>query len=360
MPAQAVESVGCGVQQGSNSVSRRKGLIMHIMRWLLLTIAVGVIASTGILANDEIADWTGETVSLEEGHVMSDGVRIHYHTVGEGPLVILIHGIGGYWFDWRHQIPTLSKHYTVVAMTQRGFNLSDQPEGVEEYTAATIAGDIDALITHFGEEKAIIMAYDSGGFHAWYFAMHYPEKTERLVAIGSFHPAALVREYATNLVQQEVGEYSRNFQEQPDAAANMARRWFDPNVPPRRGDTPEIHEMRVEAARRSSFDAMMNFYKANWPRAPYSLDMRVLGGTLGDYPKVTSPTLVVYGREDRPLVVEGLNDLWDWVDSELTLLVVPGAGHGPHTEVPEFVTPRILDWLAARDHPALAYPREEQ
>jgi pimeloyl-ACP methyl ester carboxylesterase len=65
----------------------------------------------------------------------------------------------------------------------------------------------------------------------------------------------------------------------------------------------------------------------------------------------------VYGREDVPLVVEGLNDLWKWVDQELTLLVVPGAGHGPHTEVPEFTTPRILDWLAARAHPALKYPR---
>ena len=56
------------------------------------------------------------------------------------------------------------------------------------------------------------------------------------------------------------------------------------------------------------------------------------------------------------LVVTGLNDLWNWVDNELTLLVVPGAGHGPHAELPEFVTPRILDWLAARAHPALVYP----
>ena len=68
------------------------------------------------------------------------------------------------------------------------------------------------------------MAYDSGGFHGWYFAMHYPEKTERFVAIGSYHPATLVREYTTNPVQQKAGQYSRNFQEQPDAAATMAKR----------------------------------------------------------------------------------------------------------------------------------------
>ena len=85
--------------------------------------------------------------------------------------------------------------------------------------------------------------------------------------------------------------------------------------------------------------------------------MPAIGGRISDYPKVTSPTLVVYGREDVPLVVSGLNDLWNWVDNELTLLVVPGAGHGPHAEMPEFVTPRIMDWLAARTHPPLVYPR---
>ena len=322
-----------------------------------IILAVFLAGRGDVLAQQEISDWKGVTVRLQEGDVMSGGVKIHYHTAGEGPLLVLIHGIGGFWFDWRHQIPSLAKQYKVVAMTQRGFDKSDQPVGVEHYAAAKIAGDIDALIRHFGRDRATIMAYDSGGFHGWYFAMHYPEKTERFVAIGSYHPATLVREYATNPVQQKAGQYSRNFQEQPDAAATMAKRMADPSAPPRPGETPELHKMRLESAKRSSFDAMMNFYKANWPRAPYSLDMPAIGGRIGDYPKVKAPTLVVYGREDVPLVVSGLNDLWNWVDSELTLLVVPGAGHGPHVEMPAFVTPRIMDWLAARTHPALEYAR---
>jgi pimeloyl-ACP methyl ester carboxylesterase len=327
------------------------------MRAIVLVILAGFVTARQSSAEVQISDWKGTTVSLQEGDVMSGGVRIHYHTVGEGPLLVLIHGIGGFWFDWRHQIPALATQYKVVAMTQRGFDKSDQPAGVDDYSAAKIAGDIGALISHFGRDKATIMAYDSGGFHAWYFAMHYPEKTERFVAIGSYHPATLVREYATNPVQQKAGEYSRNFQSQPDAAASMAKRMTDPNAPPRPGETPELRQMRLEAAKRSSYDAMMNFYKANWPRAPYSLDMSAIGGRISDYPKVKSPTLVVYGREDVPLVVSGLNDLWNWVDNELTLLVVPGSGHGPHVEAPEFATPRILDWLAARAHPPLAYPK---
>ena len=296
-------------------------------------------------ANDTISDWKGATVTLEEGDVDSDGVTIHYHTVGEGPLLVLIHGIGGSWLDWRHQIPALADRYQVVAMTQRAFDKSDRPVGVEQYSVARVAADINAVITHFGQDKSIIVAYDSGGFHAWYFAMHYPDKTDRLVAIGSYHPANLVRELATNPDQRQASTYARNFQEDPTAGAALAARWRDPNAPPRPGDSPELHQKRQEALGRSSVDAMMNFYKANWPRPPFTLETPAFGGRISDYPKVQSPTLVVFGREDRPLLASGLNDLWQWVEQDLTLLVVPGTGHGPHQEVPALVTPRIMSWL---------------
>lgn len=331
---------------------------VYAMFMAILTIALTLGPPARVAGADErVSDWKGTTVTLREGDVQSDGVKIHYHTAGSGPLLVLVHGIGSFWFDWRHQIPSLAEHYTVVAMTQRGFDKSDQPVGVEHYAAAKVAGDIDAVIRHFRQEKAIIMAFDSGGFHAWYFAMHYPQRTERLVVIGSFHPANLVREYATNPVQQKNGQYARGFINDPGAGAAMQKRMADPNAPPRPGDTPDITKMRLAAAQRSSFDAMMNFYKANWPHEPYSLDMAAMGGHISDYPKVTAPTLVVFGREDVPVTASGLNDLWKWVDNELTLLVVPGAGHGPHTEDPAFVTPRIVDWLATRAHTPLVYPR---
>ena len=300
-------------------------------------------------ADDTISDWRGVEVALEEGEVDSNGVAIHYHTVGEGPLVVLIHGIGGLWLDWRHQIPTLAEDYQVVAMTQRGFDKSDQPEGVEHYTSAKVAGDIAALISHFDRDKAIIMAYDSGGFHAWYFAMAYPDMTDRLVTVGAYHPANLVRELALNPDQQQRSTYARNFQEDPNAGAAFTARWSDPNSQPRPGGSPELHRMRTEALRRSSAEAMMNFYKANWPRPPFTLETPAFGGHIADYPKVQSPTLVVFGREDRPLSATGLNDLWQWVEKDLTLLVIPGANHGPHAEVPALTTPRIMSWLRSSD-----------
>ena len=96
----------------------------------------------------------GTTASLaeelgEEGFADSDGVKIHYVTAGKGPLVVMIHGFPDFWYTWRAQMPELAKHFQVVAIDMRGYNKSDQPEGVENYTIDKLVGDIDAVVKHF-------------------------------------------------------------------------------------------------------------------------------------------------------------------------------------------------------------------
>ncbi len=70
---------------------------------------------------------------VEHGYADSDGVQIHYVTLGDGPLVVMIHGFPDFWYMWRHQMEALSEDYQVVAIDQRGYNRSDKPEGVEHY-----------------------------------------------------------------------------------------------------------------------------------------------------------------------------------------------------------------------------------
>ena len=60
---------------------------------------------------------------------------------------------------------------------------------------------------------------------------------------------------------------------------------------------------------------------------------------------VSTTTLFIYGRKVVRSRTRMLNDTWEWVDAPLTLHVLPGVGHGPHTQVPEIVTPRMMEWL---------------
>src|SRR5579864_8847386 len=150
--------------------------------------------------------------SGEDGFADSGGVKIHYVTVGKGPLLIMIHGFPDFWYTWREQMPSLAEHFQVVAIDQRGYNLSDQPEGVENYALDKLVGDVLAVLKHFKGEKAVLVGHDWGGLVAWTFAMTYPEKTDRLVILNLPHPKGIMRELAQNPQQQKNSEYARQFQ----------------------------------------------------------------------------------------------------------------------------------------------------
>ena len=316
---------------------------MRLLSWMLLLAAV-VILPGQATADVTITDWRGRSASFTEGAVDSNGVRVVYHAAGDGPLVIFVHSITGPWFDYRHQMVALSERYRVVSMSTRGTDKSDKPVGVEHYTSAKIAGDINAIIDHFGEDKAVIIGQDSGGLHAWHFAMTYPERTDRLISLGSIHPAGLIRELVSNPDQQRVSTFQRGMQENPDAGAAFGARLR--NRRPSSDEPAELAQLRKDAYERLDPESIVSFYKANWPTSPVTLETEAFGFKFGEFPPVQAPTLFIYGKDSGPFQNSTLNDMWKWVDGDLTIHVLPGVGHSPHTQAPEFVTPRIMEWLA--------------
>lgn len=266
------------------------------------------------------------------GFATSGDVKIHYVSAGAGPLVVMIHGFPDYWYTWRKQMPTLAKSFQVVAMDQRGYNKSDQPSGVENYTIDKLVGDVHAVVEHFGREKAVIVGHDWGGMVAWSFAMKHPEMTDRLIILNLPHPNGLQRELATNPQQQKNSAYARYFQK-PEAASKLTARGLAGWV-----KDESAREKYVAAFKRSSFESMLNYYKANYPRAPYEEP------TVG-LPKVQCSVLMIHGLKDRALLPAGLNGTWDWVEKDLTIVTLPGADHFVQQDAADTVTKQIWNWL---------------
>jgi pimeloyl-ACP methyl ester carboxylesterase len=274
----------------------------------------------------------------EDGFADSDGVKIHYVTKGTGPLVVLIHGIPEFWYAWRNQIPALAKHFQVVAIDQRGFNLSDQPEGVESYTLDKLVGDVDAVVKHFGQQKATLVGHDSGGWISWRYAMAHPDKTDRLVILNLPHPRCIERELANNPRQQKASDYARQLQQLPPGGRTVINDGVTYVL------TPELYASGfkdeqpkyLEALRRSSIEGIINFYKANYPRPPYKEET---------YPPVKCPVLMIHGLDDPWLMPEALHDTWRYLEKDLTLVTVPKAGHWVHLDAADLVTKRMVSWL---------------
>lgn len=316
---------------------------MKIMSTVAIISMLSLMASSVHADDVTVTDWRGETVVASEGFVDSDGVKIAYHSAGEGPLVIFVHSIFGPWFDFRHQIVMLSTKYRVVAMSTRGTDQSDKPVGAEHYATAKISGDIAAIIDHFGEEKAVIVGQDSGGLHAWHFAMTRPEQTRGIISLGSIHPAGLIRELATNEDQQRASGFQKNMQENPNAGNQLGQMLRNRPAAP---NTPEnLAKLQKEAFERMDPESIVGFYKANWPVSPVTMETEGFGFTFGEFPAVQAPTLFIYGKKNSIFLAANLNDMWEWVDAPLTIQILPGVGHGPHTEAPETVTPSMMQWL---------------
>jgi pimeloyl-ACP methyl ester carboxylesterase len=267
------------------------------------------------------------------GFAQSGEVKIHYVTAGEGPLVVMIHGFPDYWYTWRKQMPALAKNFQVVAIDQRGYNLSDQPKGVENYTIEKLVGDVRAVIQHFGRDRAVIVGHDWGGMVAWSFAMAHPDMTDRLIILNLPHPNGLRRELASNPEQRKNSQYARDFQ-QPDAASRLTAEGLAFWV-----KDATAREEYIAAFRRSSFEAMLNYYKANYPREPYHAPK-------DDLPRVKCSVLMIHGLKDTALLASGLNDTWNWVDKDLTIVTVPDADHFVQQDAADFVTKQMTTWLA--------------
>lgn len=269
---------------------------------------------------------------VSHGYATNSGVRIHYAHLGQGPLVVMIHGFPDCWLTWRDQMEALSKDHEVVALDQRGYNLSDRPKGVENYDMSLLVADVEAVVRARGRDRAVIMGHDWGGMVAWSFAMSRPAMTERLIVLNLPHPRGIGRELATNPEQQKNSAYARRFQ-QEGAHTNLTAEGLAFWV-----REPAARARYVEAFGRSDFEAMLNYYKRNYPREPYTQDPSPVV-------KVKCPVLLIHGLKDKALLSDALSGTWNWLESDLTLITVPGADHWVQQDASDLVTRSVVSWL---------------
>jgi pimeloyl-ACP methyl ester carboxylesterase len=107
-------------------------------------------------------------------------VGIDYVTGGNGPTLVLLHGYPQSWYEWRHILPALAEHYTVVAPSLRGAGHSDAPP--TGYDKKTLAGDIHGLLVQISHDKDIrLIGHDIGTMVAYSYAAAHPRDVVKLV-----------------------------------------------------------------------------------------------------------------------------------------------------------------------------------
>ena len=95
--------------------------------------------------------------------VKSNGIRMRIAEMGDGPLVLLLHGWPESWYSWRHQLPALAKAgFRAVAPDLRGYGRTDAPKDVEAYDIVKLTADAVGILDALGEETAVVVGHDWG------------------------------------------------------------------------------------------------------------------------------------------------------------------------------------------------------
>jgi pimeloyl-ACP methyl ester carboxylesterase len=270
------------------------------------------------------------------------GLRLHVVGEGAGPPVILLHGFPEFWYSWRHQISSLAAAgFSVLAPDMRGFNLSDRPLKVADYRIDRLVADVEALVRASGSSSAHIVGHDWGGLVAWWFAAQRPALTRTLTILNAPHPV-IYRRLVWRTTQLLKSAYVPFFMVPALAAGLLSagnyfllKQMFLRGAA-RSGTFTAGDLLRyVEAASRpGALRAGLTYYRANVH----------LGYDAVSIPRITVPTLVIWGERDPALGTQLLSGLEE-VTTDLRVERLPGIGHWVQSEAPDMVTKLVIEHI---------------
>jgi pimeloyl-ACP methyl ester carboxylesterase len=288
----------------------------------------------------------------EHRFVSANGARFHVAELGEGPLVVLLHGFPQFWWAWRDQLTALSgAGYRVAAIDLRGYGASDKPP--RGYDTFTLAADVASIVRSLGESNASIVGHGWGGWIAWSMPTMQPAVTKAVAALGMPHPLVLRRASWRNPGQIRANAYLAGLQRpfvpehqmsrSPAYVERLLGMWSAPQ-----GQWPsrEVAQRYAEAmALPFVAHSAAEYYR--WVvRSPWRLDGRRFANCLQSL--VTVPVLQLHGDQDRAVVPALAPRSSAYVQGRLEQHLIAGAGHFLPEEAPAEVNAHLVRWLDSR------------
>ena len=264
--------------------------------------------------------------ALAVEHVAVHGEDVAYRRGGEGPVVVLLHGIAGSSDTWIPVMELLRRDYTVLAPDFLGHGASGKPAG--DYSLGNQASGVRDLLHLLGIERATVVGQSFGGGVAMQFAYQFPEWCERLVLVDA---GGLGREVSWLLRMAVLpgAEYVL-----PAVFPGLVRPWGDAvsRVLADHG-VRNAAALEVWRAYRSLTDPPSRRAFVRTMRAVIDPGGQSVSAVNRLYLAAGMPTLIVWGENDRIIPVSHAYRARDAIPGS-QLQIMPGAGHFPHAEDP--------------------------
>ena len=282
--------------------------------WLLLLISGWGCTS---VSNFTIEYLNQKYTNEQSKFVLIDGFNLHYRDEGEGPVLVLLHGIGSSLHTWEGWTNELKSEFRIIRLDLPGFGLT----GIDSsniYTMDRYISILHAFLGSLGISKYALAGNSMGGWLAWEYTLQHPEEVTKLILIDAAgfitpdnppKPLRLAQKFkkrtekgpprfvVRKLLKQAYGDKSKITDELID-------RYYELNNRPGNG---------------------LAFYKV--ATADYNPRTDLL-------PEIETPTLIMWGGEDKKWIDVSHAHLFEELLPNDQLIIYEGLGHLPMEEDP--------------------------
>jgi pimeloyl-ACP methyl ester carboxylesterase len=282
------------------------------------------------------------------GHEMAqdaDGLELHYVRQGEGsPVVLLLHGWPGFWYDWRRVLPRLAQTTSVIAIDLRGFGGSAKPDRTprEAYSPEAQTRNVLALLDALRIEKVVVVGYDIGGRVARTLARTAPQRVQAVVFSNAFYPG-----FGTRPLEPEAQKerWYQHFHTIPQADQIIGRDretirlyllyFYDHWLGNKQALRPKEFEAIVDTyTQPGAIRGSIAWYRAGAGSGQISAQQEKL-------PPIEQPTTVVWGETDPVLLSAWTDRLNETFSHLVRVQILPGIGHFVPFEAPDVLVEAI-------------------
>lgn len=272
----------------------------------------------------------------EDHYVKVGGRSVRYWVEGEGPAVVLVHGLACSAEFWQYTVAPLSEGHRVYALDLLGFGRSDKAIGEFSlsYGASFLADFIDAV----GVERATLVGNSLGGVICAQFAVQFPERLERLILVGS---AGFGRELQFFLRLWSVPILGSMTFSLYQRAFPVVKRWvfYDSSSIDREWISGAAAMVRMPGAKESSLRIVRLGVDMTGQRDELVRDLHL------QLAHVTVPTLVIWGSHDPVVPVSHAYAAEELIPNS-KVRIMDRCGHTPQVERPREFNQLVLDFLS--------------
>jgi pimeloyl-ACP methyl ester carboxylesterase len=281
---------------------------------------------------------------------IGNGVSVHLRDEGpkDAPAIILLHGSNADLHTWELWVEGLKDKYRVIRFDQVGHGLTG-PDPNDDYSRANYVADIAEVADALGLERFILGGNSMGGKHALAFAVAHPERVAGLVLVdGSGGPMLDLAKDKPEVKQKESGGGGGNigFAIARMPGINRLVEQITPRALIARSleQSVSVKSVASEAAVDRYWELLR--YPGNRRATLKRFSQPYDPLTEAEIAAVATPTLILWGEEDRLIPVEAGR----WLDKTMpasTLVVYPKIGHLPQEEAVEATLGDLVPWLEA-------------